>query len=168
MSGTCDLFMALRFLSRHHHRGLETFPVQMDWRGAGSPLNLVFSSFFFFFPPSSPSPLACPLNLVFSSLFFLLLPHLTHALILVFFFSSSSPSPLRRWYSSSPADLAVTHHLRSNHIRRRSLFSVKPNRKTQTQPKKPILMHQTPFLMPQNSILMPQKSFFNLKLKPRF
>ena len=85
-----------------------------------------------------------------------------------FFFSSSSPSPFGRWHSPTTPDPAVTHHLRPNHLWRCSSFPTKPNWKTQTQPQKLILIHQTLFLMPQNSILMPQKSFFDSKLKLRF
>jgi hypothetical protein len=71
------------------------------------------------------------------------------------------------FFSSSP----VLPHLSSDgthHLRRCSSFLAKPNRKTQTQPQKSILMPQKSFLMPQNSILMPQKSFLDSKLKPRF
>ena len=45
---------------------------------------------------------------------------------------------------------------------------IRKHRKTQTQPQKSILIHQTPFLMSQNSILIPQKLFLDTKLKPRF
>jgi hypothetical protein len=63
------------------------------------------------------------------SFFLLLAPHLTHAPGFFFFFSSS-PSPVQRRHSPAMVDPAVTHHLRPNHLRRRSSFPAKPNRKT--------------------------------------
>jgi hypothetical protein len=110
--------------------------------------------FFFFFSPS-PSPHACPEPGFFLIFFFLLLlPHLsgvgTHHL------QPTQPSTTISGQTISGDSLHFWPNPTGKH------------RKTQTQPKKSILMHQTPFLMPQNSILMPQKSFLDLKLKPKF